>query len=107
MIKVFISQPMRDKTDGQIKSERSRAVERIKEMYPNDEIEVIDSFFEKAPVSARPLWFLGKSIEFLSLADVAYFCDGWDNYRGCKIEYRCALDYGIEVIIPHNSGCKE
>ena len=44
-MKVFISQPMRDKTDEQIKEERAKAVNRIKETYYED-VEIIDSFFE-------------------------------------------------------------
>ena len=59
-MKVFISQPMRDKTDEQIKEERAKAVNRIKETY-NEDVEIIDSFFENAPHNAKPLWFLGKS----------------------------------------------
>lgn len=98
MIKVFISQPMRDKTNEQIEVERQRAIETIKKEYFNDEVELIDSFFKNAPHDARPLWFLGKSFELLSTADVAYFIKGWDKYRGCKMEHTAALEYGIRVI---------
>ena len=98
MIKVFISQPMRDKTNEQIEVERQRAIEAIKKEYFNDEVELIDSFFKNAPHDARPLWFLGKSFELLSTADVAYFIKGWDKYRGCKMEHTAALEYGIRVV---------
>ena len=69
-MKAFISQPMRDKTDDQIKEERTKAVNRIKETY-NEDVEIIDSFFENAPHDAKPLWFLGKSLELLANADIA------------------------------------
>lgn len=36
MVKVFISQPMVDKTDEQIKEERCRAVNRIKAEFHDD-----------------------------------------------------------------------
>lgn len=98
MKKLFISQPMRDKTDEEIKSERNKIIQRVKEGYPNEDIEVIDSFFENAPHDAKPLWFLGKSLELLSTADIAYFAKGWENYRGCKIENQCAITYGIDVV---------
>ena len=39
-MKVFISQPMKDKTDDQIKEERTKAVNRIKETY-NEDVEII------------------------------------------------------------------
>ncbi len=60
--------------------------------------ELIDSFIEDIPNDATPLWYLGKSIEFLSHADLAYFIKGWENARGCKIEHLCAITYGIGVI---------
>ena len=63
-----------------------------------EEVELIDSFFQSAPADARPLWFLGKSLELLSTADVAYFAPGWKDARGCKIEHLCAVEYGIDRI---------
>lgn len=97
MVKVFISQPMVDKTNEQIQSERDKAISTIKEMY-NDDVEVIDSFFKDSPHEAKPLWFLSQSLSLLSTADVAYFCEGWENYRGCKIEHTCAAEYGIKCL---------
>lgn len=99
MKKLFISQPMRDKTDEQILAERTRIMEVVKAKYPEEEIEVLDTFFQNAPHEARPLWFLSKSLEFLSTADIVAFAPGWDKYRGCKIEHTCALEYGIEIIM--------
>lgn len=97
-IKVFISQPMHDKTDEQILEERNRAVQKIKERYGKEDVEVLDSFFQGAPHDAKPLWFLGKSIMILSQADLAYFTGDWRNYRGCKAENMLAHAYGVEII---------
>ena len=97
MKSIFISQPMRDKTDEEIKSERKIAAEKAKAILGED-VEVIDSFFENAPHEAKPLWFLGKSFELLSTADVAYFCKDWDKYRGCKMEHTACIEYGIKII---------
>ena len=98
MKRIFISQPMKDKMDEQILKERERAVSAVKEKFNGEDVEVIDSFFQSAPHDAKPLWFLGKSLELLSTADVAYFIGEWKNYRGCKIENTCAKEYGIETI---------
>lgn len=97
MKKLFISQPMRNKTDEEILKEREQAIEIAKNCL-DDEIEVVDSFFQNAPYDAKPLWFLGKSIELLSGADIAYFADGWKDARGCRIEHECAKEYGIQII---------
>ena len=72
--KVFISQPMNGKTNEEIILERNLLIEKAKERY--GDIEIIDSFFKDAPHNAKPLWFLGKSIELLADADVAYFAGG-------------------------------
>jgi len=94
---IFISQPMRGKTDDEIKLERQRIVDTCIHEYGND-IEIIDSFFERSPHDANPAWFLGKSIELLSTADAVYFADGWENARGCRIEHQIAVNYGIRII---------
>lgn len=98
MKKLFISQPMKGKTNVEIKKEREEAIRCAKEMM-NDEVEVIDSFFENAPAEEKPLWYLGESLKLLSTADVAFFATGWKNARGCKIEHTCAQQYGINTIV--------
>lgn len=97
MKKLFISQPMRGKTDEEILAVREKAVRSAEKML-GEPVEVIDSFFQSAPVNARPLWFLGKSLELLSTADVAFFAKGWSEFRGCKIEHTCAVEYNINRI---------
>lgn len=103
MKKVFISQPMNGKTDEEILEVRNKAIESASELL-GEEVEVIDSFFKDAPHEAKPLWFLGKSLELLSTADVAYFAEGWENARGCRIENECAVAYGIVVIEDYKEG---
>ena len=97
MKKLFISQPMRDKTDEQIEAERNRAIEKAKEVL-GEEVEVIQSFFKGAPHDATPLWYIGESIKLLGQADIAYFCKDWNKYNGCVIEYECAVRYSIKHI---------
>lgn len=97
MKRLFISQPMRGKTDEEILAVREKAIESAED-FLGEKVEVIDSFFQNAPADAKPLWYLGKSLELLSTADVVYFAKDWEQYRGCRIENTCALEYGIAVI---------
>ena len=97
MKKLFISQPMKDKANDEILKEREKAISAARK-YLGEDVEVIDSFFKDAPHDARPLWFLGKSLELLSTADVAYFAKVWDSARCCKIEHDCTVAYNIDVI---------
>lgn len=101
MMKLFISQPMRDKSDELIKYERIKAIHWVRAHVPvedGEEVEVIDSFFEGAPAKATPLWYLGESIKLLGEADVVYFCKDWEKYNGCTIEHECAVRYGKQCI---------
>ena len=97
MKKLFISQPMKDKTDAEILAVREQAIQSAKNLLGED-VEVIDSFFQNVPHDATPLWFLAKSLELLATADVVYFAKDWEKYRGCRIEITCAIEYGITVI---------
>ena len=97
MARLFISQPMNGKTNEEIKAVRERAIESVTH-FLDEEVEVIDSFFEDAPHDAKPLWYLAKSIELMSTATVVYFAKGWEEARGCKIEHECAVEYGLAII---------
>lgn len=96
-MKLFVSQPMHGKTNEEILAVRAKAIESV-ERNLGEKVEVIDSFFQDAPVDAKPLWYLAKSLELLSTADVVYFAKDWEKYRGCRIENTCAIEYGIDVI---------
>lgn len=97
MTKVFISQPMKDKTEQEILEERANMFQLAKESFPDAEL--IDSYFNDYEPSTGNvgLKYLAKSLELLADADVAYFAPGWDEARGCRIENECAIKYGIEV----------
>lgn len=92
-MKIFISQPMKGLSEKEIKFNREKAIKNIKSLY-GDDAEIIDSYIDG---DGTPLWYLGKSIELLSTADVAYFLKGWNTARGCRIEYMCASNYGISA----------
>ena len=53
MKKLFISQPMRGKTDEEILAVRKKAIESAEKLV-GEPVEVIDSFFRAAPADAKP-----------------------------------------------------
>ena len=98
-MKVFISQPMKGLADEQILKVREEAITTVTRAFETyEDIEIIDSFFQSAPTDAKPLWYLGKSLELLSTANVCIFVKGWENARGCKIEHECCKQYGIPTL---------
>ena len=100
MKRMFISQPMRGLTDEEILKTREEIRIRAEKKI-GEPVELIDSFIKDYPGEINksiPVWYLGKSIQFLSQADIAYFGGDWKNARGCKIENIIAKEYGVEVI---------
>lgn len=99
MKKLFISQPMKGKTQEEIQSEREKAIKRA-QIVLGEEVEAIDSYFEdyNPENGCVPLKYLAKSLEIMADADVVYFVGEWALYRGCRIEYESACEYGLKVI---------
>lgn len=90
-MKIMISQPMKGKTNEQIRTERAELVKKLTEQGHK----VIDTVFDDFPNGqATPLHYLAKSIEFLANVDGVVFMKGWQNARGCRIEEICAREYG-------------
>ena len=59
-------------------------------------------------VEQIPLCFLAKSLECMSACHAVYFCRGWENARGCRIEHEAAKAYGLTIIYeePKENGDK-
>lgn len=87
--KIMISQPMRGKTNEQIKKERECVIKAIEA----SDGEYIDTVFDTVE-DGTPLSYLSKSINYLDKADIIYFMPGWEKSRGCRIEFECAKEYG-------------
>lgn len=90
-MKIFISQPMNGLSEDEIKRARLNIEQRVKQLFGN--VDIINSFYLERGL--KPLFNLGRSIQLLSEADIAYFAPGWSKARGCRIEYMCAENYGI------------
>lgn len=104
MKKAMLSQPMAGKTDEEIISTRDRAIKVLKENgYTIVNTLFTDEWYNNEKMVERgvvqiPLCYLAKSLESMSLCHTAYFCKGWENTRGCKIEHEAAKAYGLEII---------
>ena len=95
MKKAMLSQPMAGKTDEEIRETREKAI-AVNTLFT-------DEWYSKEQMEERgvvqiPLCFLAKSLENMSLCHAAYFCKGWENARGCRIEHEAAVAYGLEII---------
>ena len=104
MQKAMLSQPMAGKNETEIIETRNRAIEVLKrEGYEIVNTLFTDEWYSNEAMKERgvvqiPLCFLAKSLENMSLCHAAYFCKGWENARGCKIEHDAAKAYGLKII---------
>ena len=104
MKKAMLRQPMAGKSEDEIIETREKAIKVLKEKG----FEIVntlftDEWYSKEKMAERgvvqiPLCFLAKSLENMSLCHAAYFCNGWKNARGCKIEHEAAKAYGLDII---------
>lgn len=99
MKKLFISCPMKNRTEENIRKSMEK-MHKIAEIMFDQELEVIPTFIEDNPPekSKQAVWYLGKSIELMAEAD--YFIGvEWDGfYKGCSAERSIACDYGIPSV---------
>lgn len=109
MKKAMLSQPMGRKSDEEIAAVRERAIKALK----SRGFAVVNTLFtdewyshenmEKRGVVQIPLCFLAKSLEAMSSCIAVYFCKGWEQARGCRIEHEAAKAYGLEIIYEDGS----
>lgn len=103
-MKAMLSQPMNGKTDEEIVATREKAIKELEAAgYEVVNTLFTDEWYNTENMKARgvehiPLCFLAKSLENMSLCNAAYFCKGWENARGCKIEHDAAVAYGLDII---------
>lgn len=104
MMKAMLSQPMAGKTEEEIIVTRERAIAALKKRgYGIINTLFTDEWYSKESMKERgveniPLCFLAKSLESMSLCHAAYFCKGWEEARGCRLEHEAAKAYGLTVI---------
>ena len=103
-MKAMLSQPMAGKSEQEIVETRTRAIGALETKgYEVVNTLFTDEWYSEEAMKARgvenvPLCFLAKSVENMSQCHAAYFCKGWRNARGCRIEHEVALAYGLTVI---------
>ena len=103
-MKAMLSQPMAGKTQDEIVATREKAIAALEEKgYEIVNTLFTDEWYSKDSMTERgvvqiPLCFMAKGLENMSLCHAVYFCKGWENARGCRIEHEAAKAYGLEVI---------
>lgn len=103
MKKLFISVPMRGRTEENIRTSIEK-MHKMAEIIFGEELEVIPSYIEDRPPknSKEAVWYLGKAIQLMAEADYFIGINSYINgerYLGCEIETGVADRYCIPFII--------
>lgn len=98
MKKLFVSVPMKDRTEEEIKASIQK-MKKIAEIYEGEELELIDSYIEDNPPkdSKEAVWYLGESLKKLAQADVFIGIVEDYDWNCCHIERETAESYGIKA----------
>lgn len=103
-MKAMLSQPMAGKSEEEIRATREKAIKALeKRNYEIVNTLFTDEWYNSDKMKERgvvqiPLCFLAKSLENMSLCHAAYFCKGWEQARGCRIEHDAAVAYGLTIL---------
>ena len=96
--RVMISQPMAGKSEAEILDVRNRITQKLEA----EGYEIVNSYFPDGlatpTVHHHSLYWLAKSIEVMADCDAVYFCRGWNQHRGCRIEKEAAQSYGLDIM---------
>lgn len=100
MKKLFVSVPMKGRTEEEIKASIQK-MKKIAEIYEGEELELIDSYIEDNPPkdSKEAVWYLGEGLKKLAQADVFIGIDKAYDWNDCYIERDTAQRYGIKTYI--------
>lgn len=101
-MKVFISQPMKGRTDAEIIAIREKLFDEYKAKHPDAELmdaysEVMDRMGEFYTYEHPPIAMLAESLKLLADSDIVIMAPRWENHRGCQIEQQVAKYYDVPI----------
>lgn len=100
--KAMISQPMLNAvSEEEILKVKARATKALEEMG----YDVVNTYFDdetEEDMKARgvvniPIAFMARSLEKMAECQAIYFCRGWEERGGCRIEHEVAESYGLNI----------
>ena len=108
-LKVFISMPMNGKSKSEIEDAYHKEWKKVRDFISEKgykgkivrDIEIFNGYVEleeNSNVRNSALNYLGASLQKLAEADVLWMGNGWTDSRGCRLERKCAAQYGMDVL---------
>lgn len=98
---VYISVPMRDRSQEDIDKDIHDCFDACEKRFGADNVMQSRSYYEPY-LSNRKIESLGYSIQQMQDTDYVIFCDGWEKASGCRIEHNVATAYGKKILYFHD-----
>ena len=101
---------MTGKSEEEILATRQEAIDKIHQLVSKDgeQVNIIDSYIDDATRNEFQgrmgdainwdIYWLSQSLQRLALADTIWMCEGWEYSKGCNIELKCAIQYGLNIV---------
>lgn len=97
-LKVFISQPMSNKSRDGIERERHLIMDVLPILLKEKDLIEIPMLSELVFCNNSPATCIGMAIQDMSNADIVVFAPGWRDARGCVVEHAVCLLYKIPYV---------
>ena len=104
-IKVFISVPMTGRTESEILEQIEKEKSKAFNHFHNDcdtKVIFLASYITEEDIKGNQdrnnnIYLLAKSIEILSCANTIWMGENWQKSRGCQVEHKVAIEYGLMI----------
>ena len=113
-MKVFVSQPMSGLTNEEINENRIKSMEVLQflnpdiiieydpaSLYIQEDLEMEESLSVDDPNTTKnriSLFYFLRSVQHMVGKDAIVFLDGWQDSRGCILEYFIAKAFGLTIL---------
>lgn len=89
---------------------RQKAIDEIHQLASKygEQVNITDSYIDDATRNEFQgrmgdainwdIYWLSQSLQKLATADTIWLCEGWENSKGCNIEFACAIQYGLGIM---------
>lgn len=96
---VFISQPMSNLSEEQIREQFEEASATVRKLLGPDAI-CVNAYTNLEPTGNvnRGVAYMEYSLRVMAPCDYIYLADGWANSPGCRIEQLVAETYGLSIL---------
>lgn len=101
-MRLFVSVPTMGRSDEDVEAVKQAALKRVRETL-DPSATLTDSYCHAdAPAELYGdrigIWYLGESLKRLAESETAFFADGWEAARGCRIEHAVCREYNIPIL---------